>query len=192
MDLITTLILPGLGNSGPAHWQSHWERHDPTCHRVAQEEWEAPHCADWARALDAAVGAAESPVVLVAHSSSCALVAHWARDAAPFNLSRVRGALLVAPSDPDGPNYPTGPIGFGPVPLDRLPFPSTVVASTDDRYIGFARAQAYAAAWGSKFVNVGAKGHINADSAIGAWPVGYALLTELRTPSRAPQQNVIV
>jgi uncharacterized protein len=51
------------------------------------------------------------------------------------DVAKVRGAALLAPSDPDGPNYPDGPVGFGPVPMRTLPFPTIVVASSDDRYI---------------------------------------------------------
>ncbi len=77
---MTTLILPGIGNSGPEHWQSHWERRDPTCRRVLQAEGDAPRCCDWVRTLETAVGSAPGRVLLVAHSSACALVAHWARE----------------------------------------------------------------------------------------------------------------
>lgn len=177
---VTALILPGLGDSGPEHWQSHWERTDPATVRVRQAEWDAPRCADWAAVLDAAVAAAPGPVVLVGHSSACVLVAHWAGGAAPDRLARVRGALLVAPSDPEGPNYPPGPTGFAPVPLARLPFPSVVVASEDDIYVSAEQAQRYARAWGSRFVHVGRAGHVNSASGLGAWPAGHALLDELR------------
>jgi serine hydrolase len=176
----TTLILPGLFNSGPDHWQSHWERRDPTCVRVEQKEWEAPRREDWVATLDAAIANAVNPVVLVGHSTACPLVAHWARTATPAQHARVRGALLVAPSDPAGPAYPEGPTGFRPVPLDRLPFPSVVVASEDDVYVTLERAREYAGAWGSSFVNVGEKGHINSASGLGDWPEGYALLARLR------------
>jgi len=115
MDAVTTFILPGLGDSGPEHWQSHWERQDATCRRLLQADWDTPRCEDWVAALDAAMAIETNLVVFVAHSSSCALVAHWASGATRDDLSRVRGALLVAPSDPDGPNYPPGPTGFGPV-----------------------------------------------------------------------------
>jgi predicted alpha/beta hydrolase family esterase len=178
---VTTLILPGLGDSGPEHWQSYWERMDPSCRRVRQAEWDAPRCEDWAAALDRAVAALDEPAVLVTHSSSCALVAHWARTAPPEHLARIRGALLVAPSDPLGPAYPAGPTGFAPVPLNPLPFPSIVVASTNDEYVTLDQARAYAEAWGSEFVNLGALGHINSASALGEWPEGYAILRRLRT-----------
>src|SRR5215207_5257906 len=167
---ITTLILPGLSNSGPEHWQSLWEEMDPGCRRVHQADWETPRCADWVTTLDAAVADAGEPVVLVAHSSSCALVAHWARDAAAPQRARVQGALLVAPSDPEGPAYPAGPTGFAPMPLERLPFPSVVVASRDDPYVTMEQARRYGEAWGSDFLDVGEAGHINSASGLGRWP----------------------
>jgi uncharacterized protein len=174
------LILPGLGNSGPEHWQSHWEQQDAACTRVIQDEWDAPHCAAWVDRLDAVVAQQRRPVVLAGHSSACALVAHWAASAAPAHLGHVRGALLVAPSDPEGPQYPAGPVGFDPVPLRPLPFRSIVVASSDDRYVTPARAQQYAEAWCSRFVLLPEAGHINAASGFGPWPAGYVLLHSLR------------
>jgi uncharacterized protein len=180
-QLPAALILPGLSSSGPEHWQTRWEQSDPTCRRVEQAEWETPRCADWVSTLDDAVAHAEESVVLVAHSSSCVLVAHWARDASADNLAKARGALLVAPSDPEGPNFPDGPTGFAPVPMARLPFRSIVVASRDDQYITMDRAREYAAAWGSELVDLGDAGHINAASGLGTWAVGYGLLQRLRT-----------
>ncbi len=170
------LILPGLYNSGPAHWQSRWELLHPEFRRVNQDEWERPRCADWIARLDEAISATPD-AVLVAHSSSCALVAHWV---ASGHTDRVRAALLVAPSDPEAPSYPAGPTGFAPMPLVRLPFPSIVVASTDDYYVALPRAEQFAAAWGSRLVTVGPVGHINGDSGLGDWPTGFALLEELR------------
>ena len=176
---VAALILPGLFDSGPQHWQTHWEREDPSCRRVLQADWETPRCADWVATLDAAIAYSADPVVLVAHSSSCALVAHWSHGASRENLARVRGALLVAPSDPEGPNYPEGPTGFAPMPTAPLPFPSIVVASTDDEYIRLDRAEQFARAWGSRLEVVGALGHINSASRLGSWPQGFALLREL-------------
>ena len=180
MPIATTLILPGLGNSGPAHWQTLFEQADPTSIRVVQDEWDAPACADWVARLERAVNAVDGAVIFVAHSSSCALVAHWAAAASDTARSKIAGALLVAPSDPDGPNYPSGPTGFSPVPLDQLPFRTIVVASDDDRYITLARATEYATAWGSELVTLHGAGHINAAAGFGAWPAGAALLESLR------------
>lgn len=179
-----TLILPGLYDSGPAHWQTAWERMDASCQRVVQHDWARPSCDDWVRTLSNAMTRTDGPVLLVGHSTGCLLVAFWAAQAAltaPSLLARVRGALLVAPSDPEGPHYPAGPRGFTPVPLAPLPFASIVVASTNDEYVTVECAQTFARAWGSRFVNIGAAGHINGDSGLGEWPEGRALLDELRT-----------
>lgn len=90
------LVLPGLWNSGPDHWQSHWERLAPAVFsRLVHQEWERPAAEDWTAELEAGVAQAGPGVLLAAHSLSCALVARWARRT---SLS-VRGALLVAPSD---------------------------------------------------------------------------------------------
>jgi serine hydrolase len=169
------LLLPGLYDSGPEHWQTYWEREDPTFVRVAQREWVTPRRADWVATLEGAVAAAGPGVVLVAHSTGCVAVAFWAQE----TRRRVRGALLVAPSDTESPAYPTDPTGWRPMPLARLPFPSLVVASENDRFVALERARAFAEAWGSRFVNVGPAGHINADSGLGSWSAGRALLEEL-------------
>lgn len=176
----TVLILPGIGNSGPQHWQSEWERLDTSMHRVLQDEWDAPRCVDWIARIEAVIGQQTLPVVLVAHSSSCALVAHWAAQTSLANQLRIKGALLVGPSDPTGPNYPVGPSGFAPVPLNKLPFPTIVVGSDNDIYVSESQARAYASAWGSQFVLLPGAGHINGDSGLGQWPDGLALLAQLR------------
>src|SRR5262245_33334464 len=89
------LILPGLYNSGPEHWQTRWEQADPAFRRVVQEDWDRPRCSDWVARLDQAV--VETPdAVLVGHSSACALVAHWVKSGPK---GRAHAALLVGPSD---------------------------------------------------------------------------------------------
>jgi predicted alpha/beta hydrolase family esterase len=131
---------------------------------------------EWVETLDRAIGAAAGDVVLAAHSLGCATVAHWASTADASARGKVRGALLVAPSDVEAPHYPEGTVGFRPMPLERLTFPTIVVASRNDIWITFARAESFARAWGSRLVDVGDRGHINSDSNLGAWPEGQALL----------------
>lgn len=171
------LILPGLHDSGPGHWQSRWEAQDETLLRVIQDDWETPHCADWIARLDQALALTGPDTVLVAHSAGCALVAHWA---VGESSSRIRGALLVAPSDPEAPSFPSGPTGFAPIPMLRLRFRSIVVASSNDPYVTPSRARTFATAWNSDFVIIGEAGHINTDSGLGDWPEGLALLNTLR------------
>lgn len=169
------LIVPGIGGSGPQHWQTLWERRHARWQRVSQRDWERPVCEEWVAALDDAITAAPVPPVLVAHSIGCLAVAHWASR----SLAHVRAAFLVAVPDPDSANFPSAAQGFTPVPLQRFPFPSLVVASADDPFGSVDHARRCAAAWGSECIEIGSAGHINADSGHGAWPAGFDLLERL-------------
>lgn len=104
----TVLVLPGVGNSGPNHWQSLWEKANPSFVRVQQRDWEHPACVEWLDVLERTVARAGHNVVLVAHSLGCALVAQCVERT---NL-RIKGALLVALPNPDGPRFPKEAIGF--------------------------------------------------------------------------------
>ncbi|MBD2723734.1 RBBP9/YdeN family alpha/beta hydrolase [Hymenobacter armeniacus] len=169
-------IVPGLGNSGPDHWQTHFQRFHPEFTRIEQREWDAPDCSEWVDTLEQALAGEDlRRVVLVAHSLGCVTVAHWAGRYG----HRVRGALLVAPSDVETAHYAAFPTtGFGPMPLARLPFPSKIVFSQNDEWVTPVRARQFAEAWGSELVDIGDAGHINAASGHGAWPAGLALLRE--------------
>jgi uncharacterized protein len=170
------LIFPGIGNSGPQHWQSLWESAHPDFVRVQQHDWDKPVCEEWVATLEAAVKQAGPRVVLVAHSLGCLTIAHWA--SGPH--SPVAGALLVAVPDPNGPNCPPNVMGYSLTPTQPLPFPSTVVISADDPYGSAEHAERLARAWGSRVVNIGNRGHINASSGLGEWREGYELLEQLR------------
>jgi predicted alpha/beta hydrolase family esterase len=176
--MIRALILPGLYDSGPEHWQTLWERDDPTFVRVVQRDWEMPIRQEWVGELETAVGAAGPDLVLIAHSAGCALVAFWAA----ATTLRIRGALLVAPADTEAESYPIGPKGWRPLPLVRLPFPTIVVASSNDTFATLDRTRAFADSWGSRFVPIGEAGHISAESGLGCWPRGRELLAELLEP----------
>ena len=168
------LILPGIGGSGPLHWQRRWEALQPGYRRVQMPDWERPELGPWVAALDAAVRSAASAPVLVAHSLGCLAVAHWASHG-----GRAHAALLVAVPDPSGPRFPEVARSFAPVPLTPLGFPTRVVASRTDAYAGFAFAAGCATAWGSTLTDVGDAGHINAESGLDDWVAGQRLLAEL-------------
>jgi uncharacterized protein len=173
---VPVLILPGYADSGPDHWQSHWERDDPACRRVVQDDWLEPQLDDWLATLDHYVDECAELPVLVAHSLACSLVARWA--ALPRPLAK--GALLVAPADVDSPlRTPDEVRSFSPIALTRLPFPSIVVASRDDPFVSVERASQFAEAWGGRLVILEGAGHINADAGFGPWPEGRRLLAEL-------------
>lgn len=171
----TILIVPGLGNSGPQHWQSIWER-EFNFERIEQAEWETPVCADWITNINNAVKQFDpSEVILVGHSLACSTIAYWAQQ---YNVT-IKAALLVAPSDTEAENYPTGTTGFAPMLLQKLPFPTITVASTNDYYVTLERAELFAKSWGSELLNVGEAGHINIASGYGEWDAGLELLKRL-------------
>ncbi len=171
----TVLLVPGIGNSGPEHWQTCWEANYSNCRRVQQRNWDEPVCHDWLECLDGAIERAGPETLIAAHSLGCLLVAHWALRS-PL---RIKGALLVAVPDPNGPSFPGRASGFAPVPKGCLPMRSVVVASTDDPYADSDFARACAEDWGSRFACIGAAGHINAESGLGDWAEGHRLLEQL-------------
>lgn len=170
-----TLILPGIGNSGPDHWQSRWEMANPSFARIQQRDWNRPVCSEWMEVLENTLASVSTDVVLVAHSLACALVAHWAGQ----TKLNTKGALLVAPPNPDGPNFPKEAVGFSPLPTKSLAFPSIVVASANDPYGSLEFARSVASAWGSRFVAIGPAGHINSNSGLGEWNDGFTLFKQL-------------
>jgi predicted alpha/beta hydrolase family esterase len=173
------LIVPGLGNSGPGHWQSLWEQSRRDCQRVELGMWDKPHRNTWVNKLNLAIRAAERPVILVAHSLGCLAVAWWAQLEQPAAGDKVAGALLVAPPEVDFFPLDERLESFAPTPSAPLPFPSILVASHNDPYIGFRTARRLATAWGSRFADAGKIGHVNANSGIGDWPFGQFLLDQL-------------
>ncbi len=186
--------LPGWHGSSLTHWQTKWERQHGV-KRIEQDDWEWPKRGDWMMRLeetllaDPEVSPAQ-PAVLVAHSLGCHLIAAWA--AHSQHTALVKAALLVAPPDIDGMAVP-GWIGgdfppqmatWRPVARQRLPFRSLVVASTNDLYAAPEGAARLAADWGAQWLQIGALGHINGNSGLGAWPEGWALLQQLMDEPR--------
>ena len=170
------LLLPGWQNSGPGHWQTEWERLHGY-QRVEQHDWMRPLRGAWSARLEETVVDAGAPVVLVAHSLGCILTAWWA--AHSRHTARVQGALLVAPGDVEQPDVAGWLPGWAPVARQPLPFPAVLVASRNDPYCRFERAQGLAQAWGARLVDSGDRGHLNAESGLGDWPEGHALLQGL-------------
>jgi predicted alpha/beta hydrolase family esterase len=175
--LPTVLTVPGLNNSGPAHWQSRWEASYPWFQRVELGQWANPDRNVWVQRLDEAIRRSPRPAILVAHSLGCLAVGWWAMLAAAVYREPVAGALLVAPADPEGVG---GALArFGPAPKVPLPFPSILVASRNDPYARFERSAEFARTWGSHLVDAGDAGHLNADSGLGDWPLGLSLVDRL-------------
>ena len=170
------LLLPGWQDSGEGHWQTLWERYFGDT-RVQQHDWLTPRRGDWMAQLEEAVLAQPGTVLLAAHSLGCHLVAAWA---AHSQLGqRVAGALLVAPPDVTQDDWPALlPSWRAPV-LQPLPFPSLVLSSSDDPFDRAGRAAQAALAWGAAHQSLGSRGHLNAESGLGLWPQGRAMLRSL-------------
>ncbi|MFV0680254.1 RBBP9/YdeN family alpha/beta hydrolase [Ottowia sp.] len=182
MSAYRVLTLPGWQGSGLTHWQSRWEAlHGYT--RVEQHDWQRPLRGDWTARLQDVVLADARPAWLVAHSLGCLLVAWWAAHAGDA-VQRAAGALLVAPPEIERDDVRQQIPGWAPPARQRLPFPAIVVASTDDPFGRADYASQLAQDWGASFYSVGPRGHINADSGLGDWGEGHALLAALHSGGR--------
>lgn len=179
-ESIRYLIVPGWQGSPDDHWQSHWHSTLPNSARVEQDDWLTPKREDWVAALEAAIAADDAPVILIAHSLGCITVAHWAAQASPSLLRRVRGALLVAPADVERPACSPALRNFAPIPQRLLPFPSQVVTSDNDPAVSAPRAMYLARAWGAEAGVLSGAGHINVKSGHRRWEQGFAYLYRLQ------------
>lgn len=169
-------LVPGLGNSGPQHWQTWLETQHTGFTRIQQEEWDAPDCATWIAQIDRTLSNHDlSEIILLGHSLGCATIAHWA---ATYRR-KIKGALLVGPSDLEAPVYTFPNTGFDPFPIAPIHFKSIVVASSNDPWVSPERAKYFAKNWGSELIDIGPAGHINAESGHGPWPQCFEFIKKL-------------
>jgi uncharacterized protein len=193
------LVIPGLYDSGPDHWQSLWLRERPQALKVELGAWEGPTPDPWIARLDRAIARRRQSVFLIAHSLGCLAVAWWAAQASMDRLHKVKGAFLVAPPDVDRADADRLIKPFAPAPRQSLPFPSVLVASRSDRYASFASLAQLAEDWGSSLIDAGDAGHINVDAGVGDWRDGIAWFERLRlsvgdsagapSPARVPDRH---
>lgn len=171
----TILTVPGIGSSGPDHWQSIWERRHPRVLRIEQAEWNEPRCDDWAETIETTLASIDEPPVLVAHSLGCLAVIHWAsRSNTP-----IKGMVLVATPDADGPNFPAAARGFAPIPRQVRDRRVLMIDSDDDPYGNLALTKALARDFDARRIELQRAGHINAASGLDEWQAGWRLAAEL-------------
>ncbi len=173
------LIIPGLGGSGPDHWQRRWGQKLSTARMVAQEDWDAPKRDLWVANILREIEASSRPVALIGHSLG-ALAA--AQALAAHEGDKVKAAFLVAPPDLDAPGLREGPIDPGfkeKAPQAALQVPGVLVASRSDPFADWAYAERLADVWALDLADAGDAGHINAESGHGPWPEGLMRLAGL-------------
>jgi uncharacterized protein len=173
MSDVRLLIVPGLHDSGPAHWQSWLQGQYRDSLRVRQRDFGDPHLDRWAAriatVLDQAGGAQRW--IAVAHSFGCLALA---RHLALAPESPIAAALLVAPAEPDKFGVATL------LPQHPLGVPSTLVASDSDPWMRADSTRRWAARWGSHWLTLGDAGHINAESGFGPLPLAKRWVTATR------------
>jgi serine hydrolase len=168
------LVIPGLGGSGPDHWQSRWEAKIPAVRRVVQADWEKPRLVAWRDRIVKEVAREARPVVLVAHSLGVLAAVHAASFLAKGESSgKVKGGFLVAPPSVE---VLAGLDALDPafLTLSRqpLPFPALMIASRNDPFSSFAESEVLARTLGAELIDAGSSGHINSESGHGPWPEG--------------------
>ncbi|WP_426435872.1 RBBP9/YdeN family alpha/beta hydrolase [Bradyrhizobium genosp. P] len=178
----TVLIVPGLRDDVPQHWQTLLASRLPRGRAVTPMGRDDLNCLARVEAIEKAAAEIDGPIILVAHSGGVISVLHWVQQTRRV----VRGALLATPADFDQPlpiGYPSMESledgGWLPVPRNLLPFRSIVAASRNDPLASYGRVATLARLWGSKLVDLGEVGHLNPSSGFGEWPQAEALINEL-------------
>ena len=167
------LIVPGLHDSGPGHWQTWLQRQLRGAKRVTQRRFDEPDLARWSERIGSVLAAEDpaQPWLAVAHSFGVlALVQHLAQQP----QSPITAALLVAPADPDR---------FGiadALPQHRLGRPLTLVSSDNDPWMRPDNARRWAQRWGAHTHALGRVGHINAESGFGPFPLALRWVEQAR------------
>ena len=102
----TVLIVPGLRDHVPEHWQTLLEQRLDKVSCVPRRADDKLSCARWVEAIEQSLARIAGPVILVAHSGGVMMVIHWARK----YRRPIHGALLATPADLESPlpaGYPT-------------------------------------------------------------------------------------
>lgn len=187
-DPVRLLVVPGLNDSGPAHWQTWLEaQHGRRAVRVEQDDWARADLARWTQRIQTTLARHPgSRWVAVAHSFGCLALLRFLA----LGGEGVHSALLVAPADP---------AKFGvcaQLPQAQLPIATVLMASETDPWMKFESACAWARVWGSQIISLGDAGHINTEAGFGPLPQAKVLVEQMmqhlareRRAGLRPQQS---
>lgn len=176
---MTPLIVPGLHGSGSSHWQTWLEGELPTSRRVEQPDWTTPDLDRWSAVLRCDVLLSCGSALLIAHSFGCLA----ALDIVNSGCPRVGAALLVAPADPTYFDIPDTRV------VQPLTIPAILVASRNDPWMSFERAETWCSRLGCWLFDAGYAGHINVASGHGPWPEVLDLVAALTRHGRPQFQQ---
>ncbi|BBS85683.1 RBBP9/YdeN family alpha/beta hydrolase [Aeromonas media] len=165
----TILLVPGLHNSGPDHWQSRWNQQFPQWQRMLGLPWDKPDLTVWSAKLASKLRSRRSRVHLVAHSFG----ALTAIAAARLQPDKVSSILIVAPADPARFGIPDEALA------GSIKVSAQLIASRNDPWMSFERAEYWSRQWQVPLFDAGEVGHINAQSGHGEWSQGLNLLNTL-------------
>ena len=175
--MIHTVIVPGVGGSEPAHWQSWLQRQLMSCSRVQQKDWNNPVLETWISEFVNTVAPIQGKIQIVAHSFGClTTVAALAQH--PELNQKIKNLILVTPANPAR----FGEAGFARDSQQdyqsyfhqlKIEVPTTLLISENDPWLNFEDAQCLAQAWKLNPINLGQVGHINIASGFGPFPEIY-------------------
>lgn len=186
--------LPDTADDLSGRWRRQWDSIHGGFFGVDLTASDAPHRDFLIERLNTEFHRIDRPVVLIAHGIGCMPLAWWAEYGDPASIERIIGALLIEPPDVDRPGRHPWLSRFGACSRTPLPFPSFVVASSDDPRSPIRTAMSLAADWGSSFACAGHKGRLNpqrdGDRKLLEWLLDRLLLNETGSgdtaePSRA-------
>lgn len=170
--MVAYVFVPGFGNSIGDHWQNQWCKKLPNSHWLEQEHWNEPERDAWVESLQKCVQKMNEPIIFIGHSLGGLTIVEWAQRFQTNDEKKIAGAFMVAVPDPLQSNVPPDVRGYSKYPLTPLPFPSKMIASTNDPYCNVRRSEFFAKNWGSELEFIGAKGHINSSTGFGEWNEG--------------------
>ena len=178
------VLVYGYEGSGEGHWQRLLE--SELANRGIPHEFPTlssplePEKDQWVAELGACVDAAgNEPVTFVAHSLGCWAVDHFV---AERGVSRLRGALLVAPPSP----YLLFEAvqSFLPPPMRKdawapIAGRSLLIGSDDDDYASSKEHAEIASSLGLRCEHLSGAKHVNAESGYGSWARPIEWLAEI-------------
>lgn len=181
----TVLIIPGLRDHVAEHWQTHLQSRLAKVRSVPPLQTDKLNCSKRLEAIQMQLEQIDGPVILVAHSAGVLMTVHWAAHYYS-KQQQIQAALLVTPPDLNATwpeNYPTSKAlneqGWTPLPQQKLPFSSLVVASRNDPLASYDAVMKMAQHWGSQVLDLGGVGHMNPAAGFGPWLEAEQLIRQL-------------